>query len=63
MSSTNETTKQDIMVYRSGAYRKDNGRQSSDHQTDRITTFTASDICDGDLPGREKLRFHRKVYS
>ena len=57
-----ENIKQDIMVYRSGSYYKDNGRQSSDHQTDRITPFTASDICDGDLPGREKLRFHRKVH-
>ena len=57
-----ENIKQDIMVYRSGADYKDNGRQPFNHQTDRITPFTASDICDGDLPGREKLRFHRKVY-
>ena len=57
-----ETIKHSTLVHRGDYYNKNNGRQSFNNQTDRITTFTASDICDGDLPGREKLRFHRKVY-
>ena len=57
-----EAIKHSIMVYRGGADYKDNGRQSFNNQTDRITPFTASSICDGDLPGSEKLRLHRKVY-
>ena len=57
-----ETNKHIIMGNRSDPNLKNNGRQSFNNQTDRIAPFTASDICDGDLPGREKLRFHRKVY-
>ena len=57
-----ENIKQDIMVNRSGTHRKNNGRQPFNNQADRIALFTASDICDGAFPGREKLRFHRKVY-
>ena len=57
-----EAIKHNIMDYRGGADYKDNGRQSFNNQTDRITPFTASDICASDLPGSEKLRLHRKVY-
>ena len=57
-----ENIKQDIMVYRSGADYKDNGRQPFNNQTDRIAPFTASDICDGAFHSSEKLRFRRKVH-
>jgi len=57
-----ENIKQNIVGSRSNSHYKNNGRQPFNNQTDRITPFTASDICDGDLPGRKTLRFHRKVH-
>ena len=57
-----ENIKQNIVGSRGNSHYKNNGRQPFNNQTDRIAPVTASGICDGDLPGREKLRFHRKVY-
>jgi hypothetical protein len=57
-----ETIKHSTLVHRGDPYPKDNGRQSHDNQTDRISFVTTSSICYGDFPGRKTLRLHRKVY-
>ena len=57
-----ETIKHNIMVYRGDSYYKDNGRQSHDYQTDRISTIATSSINNGDFHSSETLRFYRKVH-